>query len=179
MDDQKIPGYRQLSDSHDAGVPKEVLDRVSVGGGRPSSYPDVFLFISKNRQIWGKNIGPTMGERLKNILSHFGIGGPSSSKVVAPAPMILLKNIGDRTSFFLLNVTDEHPGPTPTLGIARQRCRLRLWPRRNFSFWCWHQNRRNNFYHSQCHKLHLQRSYKAAPPSQYHHLICLHPQWPT
>ena len=47
-----------------------------------------------------------MGERLKNILSHFGIGGPSSSKVVAPAPMILLKNIGDRTSFFLLNVTD-------------------------------------------------------------------------
>ena len=109
MDDQKIPGYRQLSDSHDAGVPKEVLDRVSVGGGRPSSYPDVFLFISKNRQIWGKNIGPTMGERLKNILSHFGIGGPSSSKVVAPAPMILLKNIGDRTSFFLLNVTDVLP----------------------------------------------------------------------
>ena len=73
---------------------------------------------------------------------------------------------------------DQHPHSNIIFGIARQQWRL-LWPRRNFSFWYWHQNRRNNFYNSQCHKLHLQRSYKAAPPSQYHHLICLHPQWPT
>ena len=49
---------------------------------------------------------PYMAGGQKNILSHFGIGGKSSSYLVAPAPMILLKNIGDRTYFFLLNVND-------------------------------------------------------------------------